>query len=65
MKADTSEGINVDREYLTNLRFADYVTLFNGGGGDRIHKGNTKYMTNCTDSENILTEQLKMKSEKF
>ena len=29
-KADISEGINVDGEDLTNLRFADIVTLFSG-----------------------------------
>ena len=28
-KADISEGVNVDRENLTNLRFADDVVLFN------------------------------------
>ena len=28
-KANTSEGVNVDGENLTNLRFADYVALFN------------------------------------
>ena len=28
-KADISEGINVDGENLTNLRFADDVALFN------------------------------------
>ena len=28
-KADISEGVNVDRENLTNLRFADDVALFN------------------------------------
>ena len=28
-KADISEGVNVDRENLTNLRFADDVSLFN------------------------------------
>ena len=28
-KADISEGVNVDGENLTNLRFADDVTLFN------------------------------------
>ena len=29
-KADISDGINVDGETLTNLRFADDVALFNG-----------------------------------
>ena len=28
-KADISKGVNVDRENLTNLRFADDVALFN------------------------------------
>ena len=28
-KADISEGVNVDGENLTNLRFADDVALFN------------------------------------
>ena len=28
-KADISEGVNVDGEQLTNLRFADDVALFN------------------------------------
>ena len=28
-KADISEGVNVDGESLTNLRFADDVALFN------------------------------------
>ena len=28
-KADVSKGIDVDREHLTNLRFADDVALFN------------------------------------
>ena len=28
-KADISEGVNVDGEKLTNLRFADDVALFN------------------------------------
>ena len=28
-KADIFEGINADGEYLTNLRFADDVVLFN------------------------------------
>ena len=28
-KADIFEGVNVDRENLTNLRFADGVALFN------------------------------------
>ena len=28
-KVDISEGVNVDGEHLTNLRFADDVALFN------------------------------------
>ena len=28
-KADISEGVNVDRENLTNLRFTDDIALFN------------------------------------
>ena len=76
-KADISEGVNVDGENLTNLRFAVDVALFNETTkqmekhlnnlnseslkvGLKIHKGNTKYMTNHADSEDILTDQQNM-----
>ena len=42
-KADISEGINVDGENLTNLRFAEDVALFNQG---------TKQMENNLNSLN-------------
>ena len=75
-KTDISEGVNVDRENLTNLRFTDDVALFNETTkiekhlnsrnseslkvGLKIHKGKTKYMTNHADSEDILTDQQKI-----
>ena len=64
-KADISEGIHVDGENPTNLRFADNVALFNEKTkqmekhspnseslkvGRKIYKGKTKYMTNHADS---------------
>ena len=64
-KADISEGVHVDGENLTNLRFAYDVALFNETTkqivnseslkvGLKIHEGKTKYMTNHADSEDIL-----------
>ena len=60
-KADISEGVNIDGENLTNLRFADGVAVFNQTRqmekhfnslnseslkvGLKIYKGKTKYMT--------------------
>ena len=72
-KADMSEGVNVDVENLTNLRFADDDALFNDKNktnGKTLKqselrkseirlKGKTKYMTNHADSEDILTDQQK------
>ena len=59
-KAEISEGVNVDGENLTNLRFADDVALVNETkqmekylnnlnseslkADLKIHKGKTKYM---------------------
>ena len=64
--ADISEGINVDGERLTNVRIADekrktkqmkrHLNSHNSEslqGVFKIHKGNTKYTTNYTDSEGI------------
>ena len=68
-EADISEGVNVDGENLTNLRFADDVALFNETTkqnseslkvGLKIHRGKTKYMTNHADSEDILIDQQKI-----
>ena len=65
-KADISEGVNVDGENLTNLRFADdvfnkttkqmekHLNSLNSESlkvGLKIHKGKTKYMTNHADSK--------------
>ena len=71
--ADISEGVNVDGENLTNLRFADDVALFNETTKQMEKKkppeqsklrkpeswlkGKTKYMTNHADSEDILIDQ--------
>ena len=70
-KADISEGVHVDGENLTNLRFADDVALFNETTkqivnseslkvGLKMHKGKAKYMTNHADSEDILKDQQKI-----
>ena len=71
-KADISEGVNIDGENFTKLRFADDVALFNETTkqmekhlkslevGLKIHKGKTKCMTNHTDSEDILIDQQKI-----
>ena len=75
-KAEISEGVNVDGENLSNLRFADDVALLNETTkqmektheqsklslkvGLKIHKGKTKYMTNYADSEDILIGQQKI-----
>ena len=71
-KADISEGVDVDGENLSKLRFADDVALFNGTTkqmekhlnslkvGLKIHKGKTKYMTDHADSEDMLIDQQKI-----
>ena len=46
-KVEISEGVNVDGEKLTNLRFADDVALFN-----ETTKQMEKYMNNL-NSENL------------
>ena len=46
-KADISEGVNVDGENLTNLRFADDVALFNETT-KQIEKKNLKNLTSET-----------------
>ena len=74
-KADISEGVNVNGENLTNVRFTNDVALFNETRqmekhlnglnseslkvGLKIHKRKTKYMTNHADSEDILIDQQK------
>ena len=69
-KADISERINVDGESLANLRFSDDVALFNKKTNKWTKhlnilkskslkaglKGKTKYMTNHSDSEDILID---------
>ena len=48
-KADISEGINVDGENLTNLRFANDIVLFNE---KNKRNGKIKHL-NCLNSESL------------
>ena len=68
-KVDIYEGVNVDGENLTNLRFNEttkqmenHLNNLNSESlkvGLKMHKGKTKYMTNHADSEDILIDQQK------
>ncbi|XP_072020413.1 uncharacterized protein [Amphiura filiformis] len=48
------QGINIDGEWLTDLRFADDVALTTTSV--KIHKGKTKFMTNFETNEPIVVE---------